>query len=182
MRLKTGVLAPPFSVDDINGNRITLPGGKRRIMLSFYRYASCPFCNLRLHDLAKRASAYREQGLEIIAVFQSPAGKIQQYAGRQHAPFPIIADPERRLYRRYGVESSWWGLTQAFFSRPAEIARAFSKGFLPGSMEGEMHRLPADFIIDNDGTLLCAYYGKDIGDHLPLTDIEAYLEEAIGMR
>ncbi|MDH5784516.1 MAG: hypothetical protein OEZ16_02775 [Chromatiales bacterium] len=41
----------------------------------------------------------------MIAVFQSPADKIRQYAGRQHTPLAIIADPDRRLYRRYGVES-----------------------------------------------------------------------------
>lgn len=181
MRLKPTDSAPRFSLTDIHGNRIAVPMTGRRVMLSFYRYASCPFCNLRIHELGKRAEAYRAQGLELIAVFQSSAEKITHYAGRQNSPFPIIADPERRLYKLYGLESSWRGMGVAFLRRPGEIARAFAKGFLPGSMEGEMHRLPADFIIDKEGILLGCYYGHDIGDHLPLPNLEAYLAQANDM-
>lgn len=182
MRLKAGDTAPAFSLVDIHGKPVIFPIQGRRVMLSFYRYASCPFCNLRIHELDKQAEAYRQQGLELIAVFQSPVEKIHHYAGKQQAAFPIIADPDRHLYRLYGVESSWWGMVKAFFGRPAEIARAIGQGFLPGSMEGEKHRLPADFIIERDGSLLASYYGRDIGDHLPLQQVERYLEETIKMR
>jgi hypothetical protein len=39
-------------------------------------------------------------------------------------------------------------------------------------------RLPnvdgADFLIDEEGHIVQAYYGKDEGDHLPLSEIEKF--------
>lgn len=176
MRLQAGMAAPDFTLTDTHGQEVSLSALRgRRVMLSFYRYASCPFCNLRIHELSKRAEGYQQQGLELIAVFQSPSEKILQYAGKQRPPFPIIPDPRRLLYRRYGVERSWLGLLRAFASRLPEVVKAIASGFRPGSVEGELHRVPADFIVDEEGRLLVTFYGKDIGDHLPLEALENYL-------
>ena len=46
--------------------------------------------------------------------------------------------------------------------------QAMGKGFLPGRMEGSITLVPADFLIGPDGTILLAYYGRDISDHLPV--------------
>jgi peroxiredoxin Q/BCP len=176
MRLQTGKPAPEFTLTDIHGQEVSLAALRgKRVMLSFYRYASCPFCNLRIHELSKRAEGYRQRGLELIAVFQSPGEKILQYAGKQQPPFAIIPDPQRLLYRRYGVESSWSGMLRAFAIRLPEVVKAIASGFLPGSVEGDVHRVPADFIVDEEGKLLATFYGKDIGDHLPLDTLENYL-------
>jgi len=193
MRLKAGTSAPHFYAVDINDNLQSIESflsssdandhmespsyeQEKHLLLSFYRYASCPFCNLRIHEIAKRAAKYRQRGLEIIAVFQSSTDKVFQYVGKQQPPFPIIPDPDRSLYQLYGVESSWSGMAKAFIGRIPEISKAISRGFTPGSMEGEKHRLPADFIINRNGIILNAYYGEDIGDHLSFEEIERYLE------
>jgi thioredoxin-dependent peroxiredoxin len=115
----------------------------------------------------------------MIAVFQSPAEKLSQYVGRQEPPFPLVAVPPQRLYAAYGVEHSSGGLLAAWAFRSREIARAiFSHGFRPGSIEGGIHRIPADFLIAPDGRIRVAYYGRDIGDHVPIETIEAELENA----
>jgi peroxiredoxin len=112
----------------------------------------------------------------MVAVFQSPADKIRNYAGRQEPPFPIIADPDRGLYKAYGVETSWTGMARAVVVRFPDLIRAIlAEGFLPGTIEGEVQRLPADFLIAPDGRVQCAYYGRDIGDHLPLESLEREL-------
>ena len=38
--------------------------------------------------------------------------------------------------------------------------------------------VPADFLIDPDLTVQVAYYGSDIGDHLPIEKIYEWLEDA----
>ncbi len=40
--------------------------------------------------------------------------------------------------------------------------------------------MPADFLVGPDGRLLRVHYGKDIGDHLPLGDVEKALTELSG--
>lgn len=99
MRLATGTPAPAFKVTDLNGNPISLNDFRgRKLMLSFYRYASCPFCNLRIHEMRQRSATWKTQGLDIVAVFQSPAESIREYAVGDTVEFPVIPDPQRQLY------------------------------------------------------------------------------------
>ena len=44
-----------------------------------------------------------------------------------------------------------------------------------GGIDWQMGKLPADFLIGSDGRILKAHYGRDIGDDLSLTEVEATL-------
>lgn len=81
MRLKTGDQAIPFSADTIDGKTISLAefAGKP-LLLRFYRYASCPMCNLRIRDFAQHYPQLHARGLEVVAVFHSPARNIRTHA------------------------------------------------------------------------------------------------------
>lgn len=172
MRLRTGENAPDFQVQNMEGVRVTLSTPRKKLlMLSFFRYASCPLCNLRVHELIKNHDLFRER-VDVVAIFQSPAEKIRQYVGKQDIPFAIIPDPDKELYRLYRVESSWLGFLKAWSVTIHKVFDAvIAHRFLPGSVENELHRIPADFIIAPDNRILRSYYGKDIGDHLPLSEI-----------
>lgn len=178
-RLNKGEKAPDFLVSDIDGTEHKLNNFEGKyLLLSFYRYASCPFCNLRISQLMKRVDEFEKEGLELLAVFQSPEEKIKQYVMKQKPPFPIVADPERKLYSLYRLETSWLGLMKTMVFKVTDMMKAFSKGFLPGTIEGEMNRLPADFLINKDGIIVESYYGKDIGDHMAFETIERHIKEA----
>ncbi|MCG8027798.1 MAG: AhpC/TSA family protein [Candidatus Thiodiazotropha taylori] len=172
-RLKPGGRAPAFRTHDWQGNPIEPFGSHPGMtLLSFYRYASCPLCNLRIRGLITNHQQFLESGIRILAVFQSPLERIAHYVGTQSPPFPLIPDPDLKLYRLYGVESSWRGFARAWTLGIPQVYRAVvANGFLPGSMENEIHRLPADFLIDRNGRLIDVYYGRDIGDHIPLKQL-----------
>lgn len=175
MKLSPGAQAPSFNLRDLNGQPVSLEQFRgRKLLLSFYRYASCPFCNLRVHQLSQRAPEWRAQGLDLLAVFQSPRESILEYAGSELRPFAILPDPERGLYRAYGVEGSWGGFLKAGL-QVGKLAAALKEGFLPGRMEGEVNMVPADFLIDEEGRIAVAYYGRDISDHLEVAAIERFL-------
>lgn len=174
MRLQIGQAAPNFSLPDTHGQTICLDDYRGRfLLLSFYRYASCPFCNLRVHALIQRQAEFETSDLALIAVFQSPRARIQQHVGTQRPPFPILADPDLRLYRAYQVETSLRALVVGATRGMGKALRAMRLGFLPGSIQGSMMRVPADFLIDPQGQIAIAYYGQDVSDHLP---IEAALQ------
>jgi len=158
--------APEFTLKDINDKEIDLKTYKGKfVLLSFYRYASCPLCNLRVHESIKMNKS--KDDLNFIAVFQSPKEKISHYVGKQKLTFPLIANPEKTLYSLYGVEPSWLGFFKAWiFQWPRIIDSVIKKGFLPGSMENGAHQLPADFLIGPKGEILIAYYGTDISEHV----------------
>src|SRR4026208_2279925 len=108
MRLKPGDTAVPFSIETLEEVVISLTqfAGKP-LLLMFYRYASCPMCNLRLRDFAQHFPQLQERGLEVVAFFHSPARNIRANAGKHNYPFHLVPDPEFKVYRSYGVETSW---------------------------------------------------------------------------
>lgn len=178
-KLSAGDRAPSFSLTDLHGNRVSLEDFRgRKLLLSFYRYASCPFCNLQVHALSKRAPDWQARGLDLVAVFQSPRESILEHAGKEPKPFAILPDPARALYRAYGVEGSWAGFAKAGLQF-GKLAAALKEGFLPGRMEGDINMVPADFLIDEEGRVALAYYGRDISDHLDLDQVERFLEGSL---
>lgn len=175
-RLKPGESAPMFDVQDVSGKRLTLENYRgKKLLLCFFRFASCPYCNLRVHELIQRMPELRSQGLQVVAVFQSSEKTIRKYVGKQQPPFPIIPDQKGILYDSYKLETSWKGIFVAMVFRFGDMMRAMMMGFRPGSIDGHLGQLPGEFLIGEDLTLLEVYYGKDIGDYLPFYIIESYL-------
>ncbi|WP_419168248.1 redoxin domain-containing protein [Halobacteriovorax sp.] len=144
----------------------------KKIWLAFYRYASCPLCNLHIHNIIKRFDEVKNLGGIFIPVFQSAPSEVRKYAGKGDLPFQIICDPNEDIYKLYQVGNSYAG----FFS-PSVMSKglkAMLSGFMPGKMEGEISRLPSEFIINEEFEIVYRYDGKDIGDH---PDIDFILEK-----
>jgi peroxiredoxin len=179
MRLKPGDAAVPFSIETLEEVVISLEqfAGKP-LLLMFYRYGSCPMCNLRLRDFAQHYASLHERGLEVVAFFHSSARSILANAGRQHYPFHLVPDSKFKVYRSYGVETSWlrFLLTMALPSFYVDWIRSMRYGFW-GGVDWQMGKMPADFLIGPDGRIVRAHYGRNFGDHLPLQEIESALSE-----
>lgn len=160
-----------FQLDQIQG---------KRFMLSFFRFAACPFCNLRIHELASRFGEFGEN-FSIVAIFDSSLENLRRHAQRHHASFPILADEHNVYYREYGVERSLSGtLKGAALNMPTVLHALFIKGYWPSSFGGKLTTMPANFLIDEKRIIRVAHYGKDEGDHLPFEQVKAFSRE--GMR
>jgi len=179
MRLKPDDQAIPFSVETLEGRTISLNefAGKP-LLLMFFRYASCPMCNLRLRDFAQHYPRLHERGLEVVVFFHSPARNIRANAGKRHYPFHLVPDPKFKVYRSYGVETSWlrFFLSMALPSFYVDWVRSMRYGFW-GGVDWQMGKMPADFLIGPNGLIVKAHYGREIGDHLPVTEVEAALSD-----
>ncbi|MFC1750932.1 peroxiredoxin-like family protein [Pseudomonadota bacterium] len=176
-KLQEGRTAPELNVKDIFGNHVSLKNySGKRVLLSFYRFASCPFCNLRVHELTQKQAELQAQGLELIAVFHSPDENVRKYVGGKSIPFPIIADQNEKLYQRYGIQRSWFGMVRAMMVRMGKLGEAMRLGFNPGTIDIDAVHMPADFFIGDNRSILKAYYGKDSADSLSIEEIEALLK------
>jgi len=171
MRLRIGQSAPDFLVTDIrSGLPIRLDDFRgSKLLLSFHRYAACPFCNLHLHELSSQYPEFESQGLKILALFRSGVERTtEQYEGREIA-FQIGADPELSAYRSYGIERSTLGMCISFVHPRGLLAAA--KGFWPGKIDADMRTLPADFLVTPDQKIAQAYYATNITQHLRLSEV-----------
>lgn len=171
MKLKQGTKAPEFKTKDYLGRDVDLSIYKgKRILLSFFRGATCPFCNLRVHEVIKKHEELKKKGVVVIALFSARGEEIKEYAGKLTPPFSVIPDPDFRIYQKYGVESSMSGMFKAML-RMGTMLKMMVGGFFNMKSMSDKPLLPADFLIDEDGSIYKAYYGSDFGDHIDLKEV-----------
>ena len=137
----------------------------RPFMLSFFRFASCPFCNLRVNQLVKQYDKFGED-FTIVAIFDSPLDNLIKHSRGHNAPFPILADEQNIYYKQYGIEKSFMGMLKGMIFRFPTLMKSMFKGHTPLQFKGSLITMPADFLVDRNGIIQTAYYGKDEGDHL----------------
>lgn len=156
-----------FNIESIQG---------KRFLLSFYRFAACPFCNLRLHELVTR-SAELPDNFEIVAIFDSPLDNLQRYANQHAASFPILADEKNIYYKKFNVQHSVMGAVKgAILRMPLALYAMFAKGYIPWTFKGSLTTMPLDILVDESGVVQAVYYGADEGDHMPFDQIKAFAE------
>jgi peroxiredoxin len=175
MKREPGDSAPHLILPALDGKLFdTSSLAGRPWMLSFFRFASCPFCNLRMHELVTRHNELPDD-FAIVSVFDSPLNNLQKHAGKHRAPFAVLADENNHYYQKYGIEHSIPGVLKGMFLRmPQLLYGMFVKGYLPLSIKGSMTTMPADFLIDEQGIIRLSHYGKDEGDHLPFEQIKVF--------
>lgn len=178
MRRTSGEKAPRIHLPAIDGSMFdtdTLQG--KPFLLSFFRFASCPLCNMRVHGLVQRFAQFGDH-FTVVAVFDSPLENLVQQTQGHKAPFPILADESNRSYTEYGIEHSFSGVVKGMVLRLPTLIRGMFKGYIPTTIKGSLTTMPADFLIDGNGIIHTAHYGRDEGDHLPWDDIQAFSHRA----
>lgn len=168
--------AMDFETRDIYGERFRLSDLQgRRVMLSFFRDAACPFCNLRVYEMTHRYTEWRAAGMTVVAVFSSPADQVRAFVARRPRPFFMISDPELAIYAKYGVQQSTTALLKALALRMPRIIGGIATGGRPRP-NPHVRLVPADFLIDEDGHIAESWYGRDTSDHLPLERVQAFAD------
>lgn len=143
-------------------------------MISFFRFAACPFCNLRVHQLVNRFEEFGSN-FKMIAIFDSPLYNLQRFTDKHNAPFPILADESNKYYQQYGVERSFYGMMKGMIGRFHKLFYAmFVKGYIPFPFKGSLLTMPVNILVNEKGIVEMSYYGKDEGDHLAFEIIKAF--------
>jgi peroxiredoxin Q/BCP len=175
MRLVPPALSINFNTQDIYGRPVALADYRgKRVMLSFFRNAGCPFCNLRIYELTHRYRAWQAQDLEIIAVFSSPADEVLRYVAKHPRPFRMISDPGLGIYNRYGVEQSAAAVLKALLFKLPRVIRGAFLGGVP-LINAHPTLVPADFLVDEYGLIRDIWYGRDTSDHIPLKRVDTFI-------
>jgi peroxiredoxin len=172
---RLGEKAPGFDLVDGRGARVSLAalrGGP--VVLVFLRHLGCPLCRMELATFTRRAGELRAHGASLLVFVESPAASVAAFAEARAGAFHLIADPDRAMYRRYGIER---GGLLAYLSPSALGAaiRATARGHLHGRCEGSELQLPGDFVLDAAGRVTYAHRGRHIADHAPFDVLLAQL-------
>ena len=153
----------------VSGDHVRTPDPERLVHLQFRRFAGCPICNLHLRSIVARHDEIVAAGIREVAVFHSSATDL--VAHNQAVPFAMVADPDKRLYREFGVESSARALLNPGAWLPAIRGVIHKRRPWALDLHGGPLGLPAEFLIDTDGRVLARKYGVHASDQWTVDEL-----------
>jgi peroxiredoxin len=111
---KLGEKAPPFSLLDLDNQRVTLAGELSHgpvvlVLLRGWPGYQCPFCTRQFADFLGHAPAFEAVGARVVWVYPGPSDSVQQHAREFLASralpsnFRVTTDPDYVFTNAYGL-------------------------------------------------------------------------------
>ena len=173
--LAVGTPAPSFRLASAQGPDIALEEyrGRRNVVLWLSRGLYCPFCRRYMAQLHLGYKDIQKREAEILEVTYSTPEEARLYFQQYQLWFPYLCDPERSIFRLYGLSTVQRGIKDMAANMAAMIGdRLFhgEKGPSPlpyikryGSTDLEQ----AVFIIDKAGVIRYVHTTGAPGGGLP---------------
>jgi len=171
MRLNVPASAPRLEMTDIYDQPVSIGNSQRRTLLCFFR---------GIYELTRHHADLARLGLDIVAVFSSSPDAVKRFVARQPRPFQVVADPSSKAHTLYGIERSFWRKLKGIVTRVPTLLKGMRIVGLAGLNTSNL--MPADFLIDEQGRIIDAYYGDDAGDHIPFERIELFIARGLLQR
>ena len=146
-----GKPAPPFSLQDLNGKKVSLADYKGKAVLINFWATWCGPCKIETPWLVDLRNQYASKGFEILGVstddidpgdpkaFDQEKHEIADFVARMHMPYPVLIDGD-------------------LLSKPY----------------GGLDAMPTSFFVNRDGKVVAATMGITSKD-----DIEANIQKAL---
>jgi peroxiredoxin len=170
--LTVGTRAPRFSLPSATGETVALDAllTKGPVVLTFYRGAWCPYCNIALRALQQHHDAIAARGARLVAVSPQIPDESLSLAEKHDLAFDVLSDVGSDTAKQYGLA----------FDLPEELAAVYDRfGFDLQHVNGGHARtlpLPATYVIDRDGTIRWAFVDTDYTRRAEPADILAALD------
>lgn len=146
-RLEPGDTAPDFTLDDADGAPVSLgdvlKSDGNRVVLYFYPAAMTPGCTTQACDFRDNFRDFDKAGITVLGVSPDSTAKLAEFRDKEGLTFPLLADPEKEVLRRYG---------------------AFGEKKNYGKVVQGVIR--STFVINPDGTVDKAYYNVKATGHV----------------
>ncbi|GAB3473852.1 peroxiredoxin-like family protein [Amycolatopsis cihanbeyliensis] len=172
-----GSVVAARELTSVSGAPVPVPDPRDLVHLQFRRFAGCPVCNLHLRSVVRRHAEIEAAGVREVVVFHSPAGELLEHV--TDLPFAVVADPDKRLYREFGVESAprslahpkAWPMIAAAVLRSGWAILSGRERGPAAAPHGGRFGLPAEFLIAGDGTVLARKYGEHVYDQWSVDEL-----------
>lgn len=169
--LNVGTVAPDFTLPDAFGNPVALKAllTQGPVILTFYRGAWCPYCNLQLHALQESLPHFQRYGAQLVAITPQKPDRSRSQIEKDAYPFPILSDLDNRVMQAYKL----------YFEVPEELRTLYLQDFKLDIAEYNGSGryglpVPGTFVIDQQGIIRAAFADTDYKKRMePAAIIEA---------
>ena len=105
---KIGNMAPAFSLQDQDGNKVSLKDfkDKKNVVLYFYPKAMTPGCITQACGIRDSKKAFAKLDTVVLGVSPDPVKKLQGFIEKKELNFTLLADEDHAVADKYGC----WGM------------------------------------------------------------------------
>jgi peroxiredoxin len=97
-------LAPDFTLNDLNGKKVTLSQFRGKVVILNFWSIWCGPCLAEMPSLNKLYLEFKDKGLIVLAVAEDPAEKpVKSYIQEKGIAFPILMDKDKKVYFKYSL-------------------------------------------------------------------------------
>ncbi len=106
--LKTGNVAPAFTLQDQNGKKVSLKDfkGKKNVVLYFYPKAMTPGCTVQACGLRDSKKDLAKLNSVVLGISPDPVARLKKFDDKEDLNFVLLSDEDHAIADKYGV----WGL------------------------------------------------------------------------
>lgn len=171
--LKAGDRLPDFILGDSNeravSSRDLLAGGP--MVLTFYRGAWCPYCNIELRALEEAVGEITARGAQLVAVSMHNAENNRKARHDNNLSYPILTDFGGALADKLGIR---WVLPDYL----AQIHKSFKVELPVIHNDGKWTLpMPARYVVAQDGTIVYAEVTPDYTSRPEPSDLFPILDQ-----
>lgn len=166
--LKVGEKAPDFILTNAYGRKVKLYEQleKGPVIISFYRGAWCPFCNIELNTLQKSLPIFEKYNASLIAVTPQKPDKSNEQLEKAKYTFEILSDLDNSVMESYNL----------YFEVPQELHYLYKNRFnfdiTDYNGKGRLGLpVPGTFVISQDGIIRAACAKTDYKKRMEPRDI-----------
>lgn len=112
--LKEGVKAPEFTLNDKDGNPISLSDFKgKKVVVYFYPKDNTPGCTKQACAFREAYDGFKADDIAVIGISKDSVASHQKFAEKYELPFILLSDPELAAIKAYDVwqEKKMYGKT-----------------------------------------------------------------------
>jgi peroxiredoxin len=167
---QAGEPAPSFALKGPRGNTVALADLLRAgpVVLTFYRGAWCPYCNLQLREYQAMLPELKKLGATLVAVSPQTPDHSLSVTEKNDLAFPVLSDPHNEVARSYGLVFKVAGdLVDTYKNVGSDLVK------YNGDDSWELPA-PGTFVIGRDGKIRLAFVDGDYTRRLePAAILEA---------
>ncbi|WP_250228162.1 thioredoxin-dependent thiol peroxidase [Anaeropeptidivorans aminofermentans] len=102
--LEAGVKAPDFTLEDANGNKVSLSDFKgKRVVLYFYPKDNTPGCTRQACAFKNAYDGFKAEDIAVIGISKDSVKSHMNFAEKYELPFIILSDEELTAIKAYDV-------------------------------------------------------------------------------
>ena len=104
---KVGNMAPAFTLQDQDGNKVSLKDfkGKKNVVLYFYPKAMTPGCTVQACGIRDSKKALAKADTVVLGVSPDPVARLGKFIEKQDLNFTLLSDEDHAVTEKYGAEA-----------------------------------------------------------------------------